>query len=95
MSSNFGRASRAQFCKKDYIANIFEYYPSEPIVKIKSKIIKNNMYSNGINNAYFVDIYVGEKNGSNGMSSRVKVNSKSKKDAVKYLLKHWSIIDTK
>jgi len=92
MSSNFGKASKEQFGEKDRITNIFEYFPFEPIVKIKSKIIKNNMYSNGVDNAYFVDIYVGEKNRSNGMSSRVKVNSKSKKDVVKYLLKHWNII---
>ena len=91
MTSNFGRASREQFGKKDRITNIFEYCPKEPIVKVKSKIVKNNMYSNGIDNAYFVDIYVGEKSGSNGMSSRVKINSKSKKDTVKYILKHWNI----
>jgi len=92
MSSNFDKASKEQFGKKDRDISIFEYYPSEPIVKIKSKIIKNNMYSNGIDNAYFVDIYVGEKDGSNGIFSRVKVNSRSKKDAVKYLLKHWNIM---
>jgi len=92
MSSNFGKASKEQFGKKDYPVNIFKYFPEKPIVKIKSKIIKNNMYSNGINNAYFVDIYVGERDGSNGMTNRVKIDSKSKKDAVKYLLEHWNIV---